>query len=135
MLILLVVAGCLPSIAYLCYHVGRKLKVRLGRMKPGEGLVQVVLGSIAVFCFITGLLLVVLPFTGHIPYYRQERGLIVALLFLLMGVLAVQVMQFIRVQAKTITPRRETRSAGRRSGHRRAGQSPAGRYAVSDSKS
>ena len=135
MLLVLVLAGCLPSAAYLCFLALRKLKVRLGHLMPGEGLTQMVLAAIAAFCFSTGLILVVLPFTSQIPYYKQEKGLIVALLFMLMGVLALQVMQFIRVQARARAPHREKGRATVRRQPRRRSRIAARTYAVSDSKS
>ncbi len=135
MLLVLVVAGCLPSLAYLCYRVFQRLKVRLGRLVPGEELTQLVLAAIAVFCFGTGLVLMVLPFTSHIPYYKQEKGLIVALLFLLMGILAFQVMQYIRTQVRSSSPRRAKHYGGRPRGPGRAKRTVAGSYAVSNSKS
>ena len=135
MLLVLVLAGCLPSAAYLCFLALGKLKVRLGRLVPGEGLTQLVLAAIAVFCFSAGLILVVLPFTSQIPYYKQEKGLIVALLFMLMGVLAIQVMQFIRTQVRVHRPRRDNgRETGRRQPQRSRRQA-ARSYAVSSSKS
>jgi hypothetical protein len=134
MLLVLVVAGCLPSLAYLCYHVFQKFKVRLGCFVPGEGLTQLVLATIAIFCFGTGLVLVVLPFTSHIPYYKQEKGMIVALLFLLMGILAFQVMQFIRTQVRPSDPRRDNHYGGRRRSPGRAKRTVTGSYAVSNSK-
>jgi hypothetical protein len=135
MLLVLVVVGCLPSLAYLCYLVFQRLKVRLGRLVPGEGLTQLVLAAIAVFCFGTGLVLVVLPFTSHIPYYKQEKGMIVALLFLLMGILAFQVMQFIRTQIRSYGPRRDNHYGGRHRSQGRTKRTVAGSYAVSNSKS
>ncbi len=135
MLLVLVLAGCLPSLAYLCYHVFQKLKVCLGHLVPGEGLAQLVLAAIAVFCFSTGLILAVLPFTSHVPYYKQEKGLIVALLFLLMGILAFQVMQFIRTQIRTNGPRHRHHRGDRNRHPGRSRRTVAGPYAVSSSKS
>jgi hypothetical protein len=135
MLLVLVLAGCLPSAAYLCFLALGRLKARLGRLVPGEGLTQLVLAAVAVFCFSTGLLLGVLPFTSQFPYYKQEKGMIVALLFFLMGVLALQVMQFIRTQIRVRQPRRENgRTNGRRQQVRNRRQA-AHSYAVSNSKS
>ncbi len=134
MLLVLVLAGCLPSFAYLCYHVFQRLKVRLGRITPGEGLTQLVLAMIAVFCFSTGLILVALPFTSHVPYYKQEKGLIVALLFLLMGILAFQVMQFIRTQVRMRSPRQANRYGDSRRHAGRAKRTAARPYAVSNSR-
>ncbi|MBW7996772.1 MAG: hypothetical protein FVQ81_09450 [Candidatus Glassbacteria bacterium] len=132
MLLMLVVAGCLPSIAYLCFQALRRFKVRLGHVLPGEGLTQMALATIAAFCFGTGLILVILPFIGQIPYYKQEKGLIVALLFLLMGVLALQVMQFIRTQVRALHPRpdRSPRPGSRRPQRRK--RTVARSYAVSE---
>jgi hypothetical protein len=135
MLLVLVLAGCLPSAAYLCFLAIGKLKARLGRLVPGEGLTQMVLAAIAAFCFCTGLILVVLPFTSHIPYYKQEKGLIVALLFMLMGVLALQVMQFIRIQTRAYRSRRETYRGISRRQNQHGRRQAARTYAVSDSKS
>lgn len=135
MLLVLVLAGCLPSVAYLCYLAACKLKARLGHLVPGEGLTQMVLAAIAAFCFCTGLILAVWPFTSQIPYYKQEKGLIVALLFILMGVLALQVMQFIRTQTRVYRSHRFTAASddrGQRENNRRR---TARTYAVSNSKS
>lgn len=133
MLVVLVVAGCLPSVAYLCFRAFRRLKVRLGHLLPGEGLVQITLATIAAFCFSTGLILVVLPFVGQLPYYKQEKDLIVALLFLLMGVLALQVMQFIRTQIRPVSSRKDVGRGIRKRSGQRVRRKMARPYAVSDS--
>ena len=134
MLLVLVLAGCLPSVAYLCYLVAGKLKARLGHLKPGEGFTQMVLAAIAAFCFCTGLILAVLPFTSQIPYYKQEKGLIVALLFFLMGIMALQVMQFIRTQTR-VRSHRYAEVGDTRRPQKNSSRRAARTYAVSNSKS
>ena len=64
----------------------------------GEDVSQLILVMISIACFGMSLFLVVLNFVTAIPYFQREKSLIIALLFLLMGVLCIQVLQFIRWQ-------------------------------------
>lgn len=129
-LILLAAVGCLPSLLYVGYLILRRLKKRLRGWLPGDGLTQVVLVAVSVFCFSSCLLLVVWNFATPVPYFHLEKALIIALLFLLMGILCLQVLQFIRLQNRTYRP--ELNLLGRAStGKNRKVVQP---YVVSDSK-
>jgi len=114
--ILLVAAiCCAPSIFYLVYILGKYLNRWLNRHWPAlsvEDVTQLVLVMVSIICFGLSLCLVVLNFVTPIPYFHRGKSLIIALLFLLMGILCIQVFQFVRWQSRQKRP--PVRPAGRR---------------------
>jgi len=128
--LLLAAVGCLPSLFYVAYLVLKRMKRRLRGWLPGDGLTQVLLVAVSVFCFSSCLLMVVWNFATPVPYFHLEKALIIALLFLLMGILCLQVLQFIRLQNR---PYRSVMNIPRRTsaGNSRKIARP---YAVSNSK-
>ncbi|MFH1070373.1 MAG: hypothetical protein V1794_12210 [Candidatus Glassbacteria bacterium] len=128
--LLLAAVGCLPSLFYVAYLVLKRMKRRLRGWLPGDGLTQVLLVAVSVFCFSSCLLMVVWNFATPVPYFHLEKALIIALLFLLMGILCLQVLQFIRLQNR---PYRSAMNIPRRTsaGNSRKVARP---YAVSNSK-
>ena len=104
MLIILALAGCLPSIVYLAYLIIKRIGRRIRHVFPSEGLTQVVLVAVSMFCFGSFLFLVFWNFATPPPYYYLEKSLVIALLFLLMGILCLQVLQFIRLQDRQRKP-------------------------------
>jgi hypothetical protein len=106
-LLLIVLCSCLPSVCYLIFTLGQKalgrLRRRLGLFNP-EGATQATLIALSVFCFGAGLFLVAWNLTTPIPYSQREKSLVIALLFLLLGVLCLQVLNFIRWQTRPQRP-------------------------------
>ncbi|RLB04670.1 MAG: hypothetical protein DRG59_09975 [Deltaproteobacteria bacterium] len=98
LLLIAALAGCVPSLFYAFVLGYRKFRVRIRSALPDDGLTQIVLFAVAFFCFGSCLFLLFWSFTTQLPYFHREKALIIALLFLLMGILCVQVMQFIRLQ-------------------------------------
>lgn len=98
---------------------------------PCEGATQVILVTVATFCFGWSLFLLIWSFALPPPYYHLEKSLIIAFLFLLMGILCLQVLQFIRWQNSQQRPkiRLSAKSPGRSNQKRIARP-----YVVSDSK-
>jgi hypothetical protein len=100
-ILLLAAVCCAPSVFYLLYILCKFLHLRLRRHFPilsTEDATQLILVVVSVICFGLSLLLVVLNLVTPIPYYHREKSLIIALLFLLMGILCIQVLQFVRWQ-------------------------------------
>ena len=98
---------CAPSIFYLVYILGKNLRRWLHRHLPTlatEDVTQLILVMASMICFGLSLFLVVLNFVTPIPYYHREKSLIIALLFLLMGILCIQVLQFVRWQSHQRRP-------------------------------
>ncbi|MEA2063781.1 MAG: hypothetical protein U9P14_08805, partial [Gemmatimonadota bacterium] len=88
---------CLPTFFYLLFMLGKSIPGWIRRCIPGlkpEDIAQLALVMISVFCFGMSLFLVALLFMSQIPYYHREKSLVIALLFLLMGIICVQVFQF-----------------------------------------
>jgi uncharacterized membrane protein len=106
--ILLVAAVCCaPSVFYLVYILGKYLNRWLNRHWPAlsvEDITQLILVMVSIICFGLSLFLVVLNFVTPIPYYHRGKSLIIALLFLLMGILCIQVFQFVRWQSHQKRP-------------------------------
>lgn len=101
-ILLLAAVCCAPSILYLGFILCKSLQKWIRRHLPAlstEDVSQFVLVMVSVICFGLSLFLVVLNFVSPLPYYHREKSLIIALLFLLMGVLCLQVLQFVRWQS------------------------------------
>ena len=131
MLIIAALAGCLPSVIYLAFHIFTRIRRRMRLALPCEGATQVILVAVAIFCFGWSLFLILWNFAAPPPYYHLEKALIIALLFLLMGILCLQVLQFIRWQNRQQQPR--IRVSAVRSG-RKSRNRIARPYVVTNSK-
>ncbi len=102
-ILLLAAVCCTPSIFYLAFILGRKLHRWVRRNSTTlsiEDITQLILVMVSIICFGLSLLLVVLNFMTPLPFFHREKSLIIALLFLLMGILCVQVFQFVRWQSR-----------------------------------
>lgn len=114
-LIIAALAGCLPSLIYLAFLIFNRIVRRMRQVSPFQGATEVLLVAVAIFCFGCSLFLLLWNFATPPPYYHLEKSLIIALLFLLMGILCLQVLQFIRLQNRQQRPtiRVSTRRTGR----------------------
>ena len=131
MLIIAALAGCLPSVIYLAFRIINKIRRRMRHGLPCEGATQVILVAVATFCFGWSLFLLLWNLATPPPYYHLEKSLIIALLFLLMGILCLQVLQFIRWQNRQQRPKiRLSANSPGRSNPKRVARP----YVVSDSK-
>lgn len=104
-LIIILAICCLPSILYGAYAVLKAIFKWIGG-KAGtlsvENVGQLMLVMIAVFCFGLSAYLLLVNIGSNIPNYYREKTLVISLLFLLMGVLCIQVLQFIRIQDRKV---------------------------------
>jgi len=98
-LLIAALVGCVPTIFYLLVIGFKKIQLKLRRIFPHEGITQVILVAISLLCFSTCLFLVIWNFFTPIPYYHRERLIVIAILFLLMGIFCLQVLQFVRLQS------------------------------------
>lgn len=103
-LIIAALVGCLPSVIYLAFHVFNRIRWRMRRVLPYEGATQMILVAVAIFCFGCSLFLLFWNLAAPPPYYHLEKSLIIAFLFLLMGIFCLQVLQFIRWQNRQQGP-------------------------------
>lgn len=105
-LLLVVGLSCLPSILYLvfvlCRRGSRHLRKSVSRI-GADSIVQIFLAALAIFCFILSAVFTGWFIFSDVPYYHMQKTMVLAVLFLLMGVFCVQVLQFIRMQE---TPQR-----------------------------
>ena len=104
MLIIAALVGCLPSVIYLAFHIFNGIRRRMRQVLPYQGATQLILVAVAIFCFGWSLFLLFWNLATPPPYYHLEKSLIIALLFLLMGILCLQVLQFIRWQNRQQRP-------------------------------
>jgi len=132
MLIIAALAGCLPSVIYLAFHIINKIRRRIRRASPCEGLTEVILVAVAIFCFGWSLFLLLWNLATPPPYYHLEKSLIIAFLFLLMGILCLQVLQFIRWQNRQQRPKIRFSASNSPGGNN--SKRIARPYVVSDSK-
>lgn len=97
--------SCLPTLCYLVCIVGRlgmrRFRGKLTRL-GADGAIQVVLVAVAVFCFVCAVFTAGWVTLSGDPYYHLQRMLVLALLFLLMGVFCVQLLQFVRMQDRRV---------------------------------
>ncbi len=103
-LIIAALVGCLPSVIYLAFHIINGIRRRMRQVLPYQGAVQLILVAVAIFCFGWSLFLLFWNLATPPPYYHLEKSLVIALLFLLMGILCFQVLQFIRWQNRQQRP-------------------------------
>ena len=107
-LIIILALCCLPSILYGTYAVLKAIFKWIGG-KAGtlsaENIGQLMLVMIAIFCFGLSAYLLLVNIGSDIPNYYREKTLVISLLFLLMGVLCIQVLQFIRIQDRKTSGR------------------------------
>ena len=116
-ILLMAAVCCAPSVFYLLFILCKYLHRWLRRHFPimsAEDATQLILVVAAVLCFGLCLLLVVMNLVSQIPYYHREKSLIIALLFLLMGILCIQVLQFVRWQNHQKGRLRRRPATGRR---------------------
>ncbi len=115
-LLLVVGLSCLPSLLYLVYLLCRRgsrhLRNSVSRI-GADSVVQIFLAALSIFCFILSAVFTGWFIFSDAPYYHMQKTIVLAVLFLLMGVFCVQVLQFVRMQEPP--QRKESRpSAGRK---------------------